>query len=828
MSDTNTITTIKTGKAATATSTLAEAKSGDNKNLTVFAEFFPINQEALPPLFAYQLQLTGTRQNNNLATMGGKLAYRLRREFGGHWVWTANRLVSDLPPKEEAEFKMVLANLWNEQVAIFKSLQKVKPDEYWQPSPQALADFVARGLLADLDSDIRHLLTQDSLRLGKARLERVHEIRGWVVAGEPALSISVASRVVYLQDLNGYLRANSDKIDSIVQDGLWVADKTSSLKGQLVSVVGKVVEHRERLLALASREDIQEIIEKAADEELVVEVSTGRSSYDYVASALRIVLRTEDYADFGLDAGQLLAKMKLAPAARSTLVKKIADMVKKLGTSTATSSCDVANDGNNKSDNSNDEVAINLSTTPTTTSRLVGNAYTSASHPDLFFSAYHYNSGNQDTSFSPELRFGKDTVRPFDEKTLFSNLRECGLYRRREIYTGKAATPIRIGVVEALSNPKQVVNFCQQLQQELGRLNFKAEFIRQAPLEKVSRLSLERALSELEARQPHIVIGLFPDATFNANGSAAITNNGDENEKAFDDYESDGSDDTDDEEDNNRDVVYQHFKSLTVGKGIPSQAVYASTLSKGYAMNNIMLGILGKTGNVPFVLANPLPYADLIVGIDIGRQRKERLAGSINATAIARIYFGNGDFLRYAIHDAPLEGETVPARVLQSLFPLEEFSGKRVVIHRDGFFRGDEKQVLKDWANQIGAEFHLVEIIKSGSPRMYASEKKGSAPAEVVQPPKGSAFILSETEALLVSSLPPFKSATPQPLRIRTETSFGIENAIHSVLSLTLLHYGSVRAPRLPVTIHYSDKIAYLALRGIKPKNLDGTVPYWL
>jgi argonaute-like protein implicated in RNA metabolism and viral defense len=72
------------------------------------------------------------------------------------------------------------------------------------------------------------------------------------------------------------------------------------------------------------------------------------------------------------------------------------------------------------------------------------------------------------------------------------------------------------------------------------------------------------------------------------------------------------------------------------------------------------------------------------------------------------------------------------------------------------------------------------------------------------------------------------KNAMPQPLRIRTEPPFGIDEGLNSVLSLTVLHYGSVRSPRLPVTIHYSDRIAYLTLQGIKPKNLDGKIPFWL
>ena len=79
-----------------------------------------------------------------------------------------------------------------------------------------------------------------------------------------------------------------------------------------------------------------------------------------------------------------------------------------------------------------------------------------------------------------------------------------------------------------------------------------------------------------------------------------------------------------------------------------------------------------------------------------------------------------------------------------------------------------------------------------------------------------------------MSSLPSFASATPYPLRIRSEAPFRIEDALHSVLSLTLLHYGSLRTPRLPITIHYSDEIAYLALKGIRPKELEGSLPFWL
>ena len=183
----------------------------------------------------------------------------------------------------------------------------------------------------------------------------------------------------------------------------------------------------------------------------------------------------------------------------------------------------------------------------------------------------------------------------------------------------------------------------------------------------------------------------------------------------------------------------------------------------------------------------------------------------------------DGEFLRYIIHDAPIEGETIPEGILQSMFPMSEFEGKRVVVHRDGPFRGEEKPGLTDWALKIGAEFYLVEVIKSGTPRLYARYAN-----TFEQPPKASAFRLNDTEAFLVSTQLHVNNATVRPLHIRTERSLSIEQAIHSVLSLTILHYGSLKPPRLPVDIHYSDRIAGLALRGIKPKDLEGTIPYWL
>jgi hypothetical protein len=695
-------------------------------NATLFVEIFPIRSESIPSLVAYKVDISG----GNLVAIGGKLSYRLRRRFGKHWVWTSGHILTDAP-QSPSEIDRFVEELWQEDPATYGDLISVKLDETWSISPQAQADFVARGLLEDLRPRIQQVLETKSISRGRVRIERVYEARGWVVFNQPAVSVSVSSRLIYCDDLWTYARHLPDPKELI---GLWVADKTSTMKGVIVGISGVVGEHRKRLLATTRREEMQEIIQKASDDELVVRVLAGRNEYDYVASALRIIVKLEHCKRFGVDAREVQRALLLEPGRRAQFIKEISAILKESG--------------------------------------LIADAYNSQNAPFCFSSV----------DFEPYLCFGDNQVRKYDEKNLLRYLRQYGLYRCSN------DSNIKIGVVSALN--LDTAEFENKLIQELKQFGFKAEIVGREVINMETRADFEMAIERLNATSPHILLAFFPDEI--------------------------------DEDDEEMDSYY-HFKSLTIGQGIPSQVVYESTLNKQYALANIILGIVGKTGSIPFVLANPMEYADLIVGIDIARRRKERLAGTINATAVARIYFSNGQFLRYVIHDEPLEGETIPESTLQALFPSKEFGGKRVVIHRDGYFRGNEKQALRDWAHKIGAEFFFVEIIKTGAPRLYAISSQG-----ILQPPKGSMFKISETEALLVSSLPPFTDATPRPLHIRTELPFTIEKAAHSILCLTLLHYGSLRPPRLPVTIHYTDRIAYLVLRGIKPKNLEGDVPFWL
>jgi len=66
---------------------------------TLITELFDIVPENLPALSAYDVTVRGS---NNLVRSGRKLADRLMRRFGGHWVWTDDVIVTDAPQSTEA------------------------------------------------------------------------------------------------------------------------------------------------------------------------------------------------------------------------------------------------------------------------------------------------------------------------------------------------------------------------------------------------------------------------------------------------------------------------------------------------------------------------------------------------------------------------------------------------------------------------------------------------------------------------------------------------------------------------------------------------------
>lgn len=153
---------------------------------TLITEFFPVVQDELPALTAYRLDIN----SGDFSAVGGKLAYRLKRTFPGHWAWVGNRVVTD-EPQPESNIMDVVTTLWAEQAETFRGLRRVSLERQWTPPAQAIAEFVARGLLSDYENEIRAKLSAKRQDLGNAYVERVYDIRGWEVGSEPAVSLSV-------------------------------------------------------------------------------------------------------------------------------------------------------------------------------------------------------------------------------------------------------------------------------------------------------------------------------------------------------------------------------------------------------------------------------------------------------------------------------------------------------------------------------------------------------------------------------------------------------------------------------------------------------------
>jgi hypothetical protein len=701
-------------------------------------EVFPVITDNLPSLTTWKLDAP----SEQWTLLGQKLAHRLRLRQGSHWIWAQDRLITDATLKQE-DLMEFLKSLWSDDDEAFKVIRSLTFDREFTPLVQTLADFVAFGVATDLDKRIRDLLRNHRTVIRNANVERDYEVQGWDINGWPAVSITVFSHIIASITLPQYIKTQVQDTNDII--GLMVKDRTSNLRGEITQIVGTVVDHRETLMARASREVMKKLIDTAPDNDLVLHIkSSNQKSYDYPASTLSIIASPAQYNRLGIDGREALSALQIQPAPRYNWITEIAKFFGQLGYI--------------------NEEPLSFSNSP--------------GHFDM----------NLDTQLGIKAKLGDGFTCECNPQTVLNALRKHPPFQRAPKLP--AETPIRIAVLNLIGQKEQIQHYLAEIRKQLNEIYFRVDFVGAERPSAQSYREIDVAIDKLAQNAPHIVITFVP---------------GDPG---------DGETDSD---------LYLQLKTQMLEKDIQSQVIYERTLDNNYAVNNIILGILAKTGNVPYVLDKPLPYADLLVGIDIARTRNQRRSGSRSMAAMTRIYAANGDFLKFNIVDAPVEGETLTLEIIRKLFPAKEFTGKRCVVHRDGIFRGQEKDYFKTWGAEINTAFYLVEVVKSRVPRLYKRDA-----SRIIRPDKGTVFFVDSRQAFLVSSLPPSKNSTPRPLSIRTDEDFPIQNAVHSVLALTHLHFGSVAMPRLPVTLHYSDQIGYLILRGVRPRTSEGTQPFWI
>jgi hypothetical protein len=403
--------------------------------------------------------------------------------------------------------------------------------------------------------------------------------------------------------------------------------------------------------------------------------------------------------------------------------------------------------------------------------------------------------------FHPYLRYAKNRSRPYKPSSLSLDFIQCGAYHLRDAFKTE---PIRACVVNAL--PNKIEDFVEALQRQLTRsFDFKIDVIRERKVRVVSLENLESAVRVVEKEQPDMILAFIPDANKTQEG---------EDLPAF-------------------------VKSLTLGRGIPSHVIFQKTLDDPEAMPEIIMAMLAKTGNTPFALADPLDFADYVVGLDFVRDTAKD-SDVTTVTAIARIYRSSGEFVRYAVRRVELSGNALPYVLMRDLFPQRDFAGKRIVIHHEGRLTDDAKQALFVWGQAIKAGFYPVEIIRRGAPRLYCFSEN-----RVQSPPWGSYFRLNDHEGFVVLSLEEEKTPqnetpkftpkrgeirphvpTPQPLHI-IATTITIEQAVRSLQLWTLLYYG-VSDVRIPVTIYGAGELGYWMRKGGTIQAPEGEVPFWL
>ena len=165
----------------------------------LFTEIFPVNTEKLPELTAYKLVTIGS---NSVEGIGRKLSYRTKDKFGGHWNWDqpAQCLLTDTPQNKRT-IDALLKELWEGQDTIYKeSLESIERIHY-DASTKGIADFVAKALLDDVASTINASLLRHRQEKEKYFINLVCLRYGWVVYGQPAVSISIESELEYKDDL---------------------------------------------------------------------------------------------------------------------------------------------------------------------------------------------------------------------------------------------------------------------------------------------------------------------------------------------------------------------------------------------------------------------------------------------------------------------------------------------------------------------------------------------------------------------------------------------------------------------------------------------------
>lgn len=692
------------------------------------SEFFTINVNSLPALYAYKL-IVGNNDGYIINSIAGKLTSSFDKEFKAIFGWdkTSKLLVSDKNISDDYLQKFML-KIWSEQkVGELKGISNLGNINGLEKNQinSLISEYASSNLKKIYKNDIVNHLKQFASNAGKVDNNLIYDIRPWVINNMASLSITIKFRMTYNSDLKCYYDNENKDIKNMQVITINSFTEYANSSGNIVDVYGNNKNEGKRLLAITKNNSMKRIIEKSIknypDDPVVSVEYRNRKHYDYVMSSLKPVITSSTKLN-GIKYSDILNRMKILPEKRYEIISGIYKIISKSGFV-----------GKNIDDNEK-----------------------------------IFNNINKEY-IEPTIILGNNTEIKYKEYFI-NGIKKYGLYKRNEKFENNI---MKIYVINNSRN--DITEGIKQILDGLKKVNVNAEIINMSESDNISDL-----IPEMENKIDIAIV---------------ISENNPPNKYYFD------------------------VKAKLIAHQIQSQNIEYKTLSNSYAYSNIVLGILAKTGNIPFILKDT-SYCDYVVGMDIAREKKQKLSGTRNIGAMTSLYLSDGEMINYKIIHESLDGETMPDNMLEKMYNDTKFRGKKVIFHRDGLFRGNELNRLKNIAESLNSEFGFIEIIKRNTPRIYLLVDD-----KIINPPVGTCMKIDDTEYILITSSSP--KGTVRPIRIKLY-NISFDDAVRSIYNLMCLDYGSIRKPKIPVTIHYSDKIAGLALHSVIPGNLEGSIPFWL
>lgn len=269
-----------------------------------------------------------------------------------------------------------------------------------------------------------------------------------------------------------------------------------------------------------------------------------------------------------------------------------------------------------------------------------------------------------------------------------------------------------------------------------------------------------------------------------------------------------------DEEDYYDDSIaspYDSFKKAFANLGIPSQMVSLSMVKDlgsnnvKYRLQNLILGILCKSGGIPWILESSMDGVDCFIGLDVGTQEK-----GIHYPACSVCLDGRGNLIGYYSTNVAQRGEIIDVKSLETIFNnvLTAYKGangcypKHIVIHRDGFSH-EESSWYDSYFARRDIKFDVVEVRKNIPLRLMDTKVM----ADEMNPASGSAILKGNEAYLISTAVKPFLGAPRPLLLVHQKGDLSMESIVRQIYILSEMHIGSMRTSRLPLTTLYADKI---------------------